>query len=112
MWLWFLAGVLDPLIWQLLPTQLACLSFAPWAMLPLAIAGPASAEVRMAAVPRIARLSLVMGRSPFLVFCDSVPSARIDRCSARGSNRRDLDHFRRLTPAGIHRFFINMSALY
>jgi hypothetical protein len=30
---------------------------------PLAIAGPASAEVRIAAVPRIARLSLIMGRS-------------------------------------------------
>jgi hypothetical protein len=38
-------------------------------MVPLAIAGPASAEVRMAAVPRIARLSFVMGRSLFVI-CD------------------------------------------
>ena len=29
------------MIWQLLPTQLACLSFAPLAMVPSAIAGPA-----------------------------------------------------------------------
>src|SRR5215217_8196343 len=54
MWLWLLAWV-------------TCSPFAPFAMVPLAIAGPASAEVRMAAVPRIARLSFVMGHSLFVI---------------------------------------------